>query len=318
MKYKFYTAFIFLLQSLLLIAQPPVRAHHALVYDETTKTVLMTTGSTPLDGGNSFKFFNDVWSYDGKKWILKGIAGDERSGIGLAYDTKRKKLYSFGGYTGGDGSRSEFGVFENNDWKTISENPGILAAEPGFVYDSYRDRLITFGGSAGRGKANGETWEWDGNKWKKFEGPGPEARQALVMVYDSKRNRTILFGGGGINGPGSIYGDTWEFDGSEWKKISDTGPAARVSAGYAYDSDKGLLILFGGMTKTGFVNDTWSYDGKEWKKLADTGPQARAMGYLAYDKERKKVVLFGGRLGWPNDTNDTWEWDGNKWNEIKF
>ena len=318
MKYKFFTTVAFVLQSFILVAQPPVRAHHALAYDESNKQVVLTCGSTPLDGGNSFKFFNDLWGYDGKQWISNGTAGDERSGIGLAYDTKRKKLYSFGGYTGDGRSRSEFRVLENNEWKIIPQNPGVIAAEPGLVYDSHRDRLITFGGSAGRGQVNGETWEWDGTVWKKFEGAAPEARQAIVMVYDSKRNKTILFGGGGRKGPESIYGDTWEFDGAAWKKVSDTGPAPRVSAGYAYDSDRGLLIVFGGMTKTGFVNDTWSFDGKEWKKLSDNGPKARAMGYLAYDKERKKIILFGGRLGWPNDVNDTWEWDGTEWKEIKF
>ena len=133
-----------------------------------------------------------------------------------------------------------------------------------------------------------------------------------------KERKQFYSGGTGNNGPQSLYGDTWEFDGQQWTKASGEGPSPRASAGYAYDSDKGTLIIFGGMSKGGFVNDTWSYDGKEWKKLSSDGPQKRAMGYLVYDKERKKVLMFGGRLGWPNDANDTWEWDGTKWTEIKF
>jgi hypothetical protein len=194
----------------------------------------------------------------------------------------------------------------------------LVTAELGLVYDSHRDRLVTFGGSPAPGQVNSDTWEWDGTKWTKFQGAGPDGRQAFAMEYDEKRRRTVLFGGLGTSGPSSMFGDTWEFDGSEWKKIAGEGPGPRASAGFAYDNDKGIFILFGGITQNGFVNDTWSYDGAQWKKLAADGPPKRAMGYLVYDKEKKKVYMFGGRLGWPNDTNDTWEWDGTKWTEIKF
>jgi hypothetical protein len=314
----FLSAFVYAQQNLV----PPVRAHHSIIYNEETRSIWLAGGSTPLDGGNSFKVYDDIWSYDGKSWTLKGTAGDERSSMALAYDTKRKKLFSFGGYTNDGRSRSEFRVFEQNDpiaigWKNLAEIPGIIAAEPGFVYDSNRDRLIVFGGSSGPGKVNNETWEWDGSSWKKFEGTGPEGRQAFVMIYDEARKKTVLFGGMGPD-PQTMYNDTWEFDGKSWQKVLETGPATRASAGFAYNSDKKALIIFGGMTKNGFTNDTWSYDGKEWKQLSSDGPKARAMGYLAYDKQRKKVVMFGGRLGWPNDINDTWEWDGSKWAEIKF
>lgn len=294
---------------------PAVRAHHSLVYDEDSKVIILTGGSTPLDGGNSFKFYNDVWAFNGREWVLKGYAGDERSGVSLAYNTKRKKIYSFGGYTGDNGSSSEFRMLENNEWKELPA-PGFTAAESGLVYDSYRDKFIVFGGS-GNG-LNGETWEWDGKEWKKFEGSSPEPRQAFAMVYDLKRKKTVVFGGMGKNGPSSKFGDTWEFDGRQWTKVADNGPSGRASCGFAFDSDNGMMVIFGGVAQDGFVNDTWSWDGKEWKRLADDGPKKRAMGYLAYDKERKKIVLFGGRLGWPNDANDTWEWDGTKWNEIKF
>jgi N-acetylneuraminic acid mutarotase len=319
---KLFLIHIFFLQGLLISAQqspvPPKRAHHALIYDDSKKQVMLFGGSTPIDGGNSAIFLNDIWTYDGK-WTNGGEAGDKRSGVGLAFDSKRKKIFSLGGFTGE--ARSELRVWENNDpmaigWKKISDLPGSTAAEAGFVYDSQRDRLITFGGSPGQRKVNSDTWEWDGNQWKKFEGTNPEGRQAFVMIFDEARKKTVLFGGLGAT-PGTILDDTWEFDGKGWQKMPVTGPA-RASAGYAYDSDKQMLIVFGGMTKNGFVNDTWSYDGKEWKQLSTEGPPKRAMGYLAYDKQRKKVLLFGGRLGWPNDANDTWEWDGTKWTEIKF
>ncbi len=79
---------------------PPKRAHHALVYDGSTRTIVMCGGSTPLDGGDSSRFFDDVWCLDAGGWSLVGNSGDERSGIALAYDSRRKKVYSLGGCTG--------------------------------------------------------------------------------------------------------------------------------------------------------------------------------------------------------------------------
>ena len=301
-----------------LIAQdvPDKRAHHSIVYDSGLKTVIMTAGSTPLNGGESFRFFNDVWSYSGSGWKRMATAGDERSGISLAYDAKRNKVFSYGGYINGS-SKGELRVLNGSAWATLSDAPEMRAAEGVLVYDSDRDRLIAFGGSAGRGSVNGTTWEWDGNAWKKFEGPGPEGRQAFAMVYDSKRKRTVLFGGMGSGAPGQRYPETWEFDGMKWTKVASTGPEPRMSPGYAYDSKRGLFLIFGGFASSGAKNDLWGWDGREWKKLADGGPPARAMGYMAYDIARDKVVLFGGRFGWPNDANDTWEWNGRVWTEVK-
>jgi tetratricopeptide (TPR) repeat protein len=297
-------------------AMPPKRAHHELVYDEGNNKIILTAGSTPVDSGKSYRFFNDVWAFDGKKWKPQGTAGDERSGIKMAYDSKRHKIFSFGGYAN-NVSLAELRMLEKGEWKTLSSLPEMKAAEPGFVYDSHRDKLIAFGGSAGRGFVNGAMYEWNGREWKKFTDTVPEGRQAFAMVYDSKRKTTILFGG--VDGNGKSFGDdVWKFDGSRWLKIKPrkSGPGPRTASGYTYDSKRGLMLIFGGISNGEWKGDTWSWNGKEWKQLATTGPSPRVMGYMAYDKKRDRVVLFGGRRGWPNDANDKWEWDGKKWVEI--
>jgi dienelactone hydrolase len=294
---------------------PYKRAHHELVYDEDGKSVLLVGGSTPLNGGQSFKFFNDIWRYTNEGWSKVGNSGDERSGIRMAYDTRRKKLYSFGGFTPDNQSSAQLRVLENGAWKIVTDLPEMKAAEPGFVYDEARDRLIVFGGSASHNQLNHTTWEWDGTQWNKFAGESPAARQAFVMAYDTRRKRTVLFGGMGA--AQQMFGDTWEFNGKKWTKVSDSGPGTRITAGYAYDTKRGMLVIFGGMVDGQIKNDTWGWNGKEWKKLADAGPSPRMMGYMAYDKARDRMVLFGGRLGWPTDTDDTWEWDGSKWEAKK-
>lgn len=295
---------------------PQKRAHHELVYDELNKRVLITAGSTPLNNGASFEFFRDLWSYDGVGWIFLGNAGNTRSGIRMAYDTKRNAVFSFGGFFNNE-SFNDLRMLENSDWKTVSTLPEMKAAEPGLVYDIHRDKLVAFGGSAGMGQLNSDTWEWDGISWKKFSGAGPQGRQAFAMVYDALRKKTVLYGGMG-NNTQTTFSDTWEYDGNQWIKVSDSLPGPRISHSFAYDSRRGMTVIFGGMVNGIFRNDMWGWNGVQWTKLSESGPEPRVMGYMAYDKVRDRIVLFGGRVGWPNDVNDLWEWDGSTWTKKVF
>lgn len=73
----------------------------------------------------------------------------------------------------------------------------------------------------------------------------------------------MLFGGVSSNG---FINDTWTWDGTEWEKLSETGPAKRAMGYIAYDKQGDRVVLFGG--RLGWpndINDTWEWDGKEWK-----------------------------------------------------
>ena len=299
---------------------PPRRAHHALVYDEGRQRVLMTAGSTPVDGGRSFTFFNDLWEFDGVRWTAMPSSGGMMSGVALAYDAKAKRVLSFGGYNGQP--LADLRVLEPTGWRTLGTLAAMPAAEPGFVFDSRRNRFVAFGGSAGPGQAHARTWSFDGTAWSEIPGDAPPARQGHTMVYDERRGRVVVFGGGGTGKPGTrppMLDDTWEFDGSVWTRCETKGtkPSARASSGATYDSRRGRVIIFGGADSAGFVGDTWAWDGATWTRLATTGPEPRVMGYMAYDKSRDRVVLFGGRKGYPDgDLNDTWEFDGTRWTRV--
>ena len=301
--------------------RPQKRAHHAVIYDETRQRVLLTAGSTPVDSGRGFVFFNDLWEFDGARWTARPPSGAMVSGTALAFDSRLKRVVSFGGFSG-NASIGELRMLENDTWRTIGTYADMRAAESGFVYDSKRDRFVSFGGSSGPRQLLGKTWELTGATWTEVaSGAGaPPPRQAHIMVFDERRGRTLVFGGIGASSPGQpppSLGDTWEFDGKSWTQRQTPAPAPRYSAGATYDSRRGLVILFGGAGPNGFLGDTWSWNGTEWKKLSDVGPPPRAMGYVAYDKERDRVVLFGGRSGYPNgDLNDTWEWDGTAWHRV--
>jgi hypothetical protein len=84
-----------------------------------------------------------------------------------------------------------------------------------------------------------------------------------------------------------------------WTQVATTGPPSpRSNHGLAYDSARGVTVLFGGFA-TGPpaprpLADTWEWDGSLWKQVATTGPSPRFFNELAYDSTRGVTVLFGG------------------------
>lgn len=92
-----------------------------------------------------------------------------------------------------------------------------------------------------------------------------------------------------------------------------THPPGRQGHDMAYDSARGVTVLFGGGFGSGW-SDTWEYDGTDWgERHPTTAPPPRRDFDMAYDSRRGVVVLFGGWLGTGTELDDTWEWDGTNW-----
>jgi hypothetical protein len=215
------------------ITAPPGRAHHGLVYDDARQRVLLIGGSTPA--GSGFQFFNDVWEFDGTEWKLVVASGPGRGGRGLAFDTQRNALFSFGGFANNH-AMTELMRLNGTTWETLgslSERPTV---DGGFVYDLQRNRFVLHGGSPGDGQVYSDTWELVGTNCTRLHLVGPNPRQAFAMVYDTKRSRSVLFGGMSAAQAGMIgtmYGDTWAYDGASWRQVAATGPAPRIAMGHA-------------------------------------------------------------------------------------
>jgi hypothetical protein len=140
------------------------------------------------------------------------------------------------------------------------------------------------------------------------------------MAYDSRRHVVVLFGGADAE---AVRGDTWEWNGRTWKRVSDHGPSPRTFPAMTYDGERGVTLVFGGNTvlfgkensNPKLLDDFWEWDGTQWKQLP-SGPSARAEAVLAFDPVRRRVVLFGGYervSGERRPLGDTWEWNGTRW-----
>src|SRR5439155_22143117 len=77
-----------------------------------------------------------------------------------------------------------------------------------------------------------------------------------------------------------------------------------------YDPVSGKIIMFGGSSRTTYLNDTWTFDDINWTRVQSRfSPSARTNCQMAYDVVTQKVVLFGGYNG--RYLSDTWLWDGS-------
>jgi len=86
----------------------------------------------------------------------------------------------------------------------------------------------------------------------------------------------------------------------------------------AFDSDRGVIVLFGTYSVDGsgnVSNGTWEWNGYFWSLRNASGPLPRQAPVLSYDKGFHATVLFGGHDD-SSGTTETWEWDGSTWTKF--
>jgi hypothetical protein len=86
----------------------------------------------------------------------------------------------------------------------------------------------------------------------------------MSMAYDATRAEVVMFGGF----DGSMYNDTWTWDGTTWtEEHPGTKPAGRAYQGMTYDATRGNVVLFGGwdLNNSNVFGDTWTWNGTTWR-----------------------------------------------------
>jgi hypothetical protein len=101
----------------------------------------------------------------------------------------------------------------------------------------------------------------------------PTIGQWHDLVYHERLGATILVNGGPERATGADEAlELWSWDGSSWRRRTGGGPAGadaprwRNFAATAYDSDRGVLIIHGGLQGRGaLLPETWEWDGTNWR-----------------------------------------------------
>ncbi|MCG3173908.1 MAG: hypothetical protein GMKNLPBB_02119 [Myxococcota bacterium] len=285
---------------------PSARMSLAMACDTERKVVVL------YGGWNGETVLNDTWEWNGASWTLVNTPSfpDGQSDHAMTYDSARRRVILHGSTSLQD--KDVTWEWDGVNW-TQFKSARKPAARSGHMmaYDSNRKRTVLFGGltrTSGPGSSDGEIWEWDGAQWYNPQpSMRPLGRYVQAMAFDAARRLTLMSGGFINTSGGHWYGDTWTWDGLEWKEIRPaTVPEARSGHKADYDPIRRRVVFFGGLTASGQRNDTWEWDGNNWVEVQTADrPPARVAHWVSYDVERKELVLFGGFDG-KNFLGDMW------------
>jgi hypothetical protein len=197
--------------------------------------------------------------------------------------------------------------------------------------------VLMYGGAAAYGlPALSDMWVFADGGWTQLcASCPPGARLGSAMAGGGPAgDEVLLFGGASdfTGNPGTLFNDTWGFDGTTWTLL-DAGvggdPVPRVGASIAWDGAR--FILLGGAVFPTLgaapipIDDgTWAWAGDHWTQLcanaAACGPAPRIFAASAAlgstDPSRRGVLLVGGLGIFDNDLSvrgDIWFWHAGQW-----
>jgi hypothetical protein len=307
---------------------PSPRFLHAMAYDSRRGVTVLFGGT-----GDGESALSDIWEWDGMSWhsaSTSGAAPAPRLGAAMVYDAFHERAFLFGGAAQGYQSyMNDSWTWDGATWEDMSQHATATPPDRNYhalAFDSRHDETVLFGGLSGGASSAAtildDTWTWDGLGWTAREtSTTPPARRSHGMAYDATRGVTTMFGGCAAEADGGCVqnqGDTWTYDGTDWRDATPAAgsPSPRRGPALAYDPASATTLLFGGIDNDGgTLNDTWQWDGAQWTSSTPAGesPPPRSYASLAYDSSAGTLVLYGGLDGSSNELGDTWLWANGAW-----
>ena len=258
--------------------RPPARASAAMAYDPYRKSLIVFGGAGDPSSGN--QFLEDTWEWQSgtRKWTqLFSESGTDcltASGTVMVTDSGRAKLLLFGGVSCDNTNAVWEWDGATTNWTNRTPVAGSVTPAWGdnllLSFDDGRQKVFAFGGKSNwQGTtSNSVFWEWDpvSAGWAFRDsgdfvdfgfGPFP------VVAYDSLRRRQVVPTQemDATGNPKDMK--TWELysPGPTWYgRDPAPGPTEVTSATMAFDSKRGVMVLFGGGPDDGSnLSQTWEY-----------------------------------------------------------
>ncbi len=230
---------------------PRRRCDNAMAFDAARNVVVSY-------GGFNGAFLDDTWEWNGTVWdSMTAVGPGPRADAFMVFDSARGVMVCFGGLSPGNVVHGDTWEYDGVAWAQRATTGPPARWIQRMAYDSDRGVTVMFGGAAANGLL-ADTWEWDGTAWDSIEVAGPPARYGHAMAYDPVRHATVLFGGQtGFNFGVGPLGDTWEYDGAAWTRLSVAGPRDRTFVKMVYDDARQSMVLFAGYDGGAMLSDTW-------------------------------------------------------------
>jgi hypothetical protein len=253
------------------------------------------------------------------------MAFDENSGVGILFGGRGLTDPA----TALEHATDETWLWERNQWVQVfpANVPPPRSAHT-MVYDSTSDRILLFGGRKEatvvrqRFGLHGDTWAWVNGNWQELApANAPSARYFTSMAYDRDRGRVVLFGGFNYMADGKTIqslSDTWEFDGTDWTRVAETGPAA-LKPVLVYDQARQETILLGTNAESATVMYAWNPESSSWDaRTPSTLPPCMNEAEVVYQVHNQRLLVAGGLCSDSGFRDELYEWDGSNWSHIEM
>jgi len=159
-------------------------------------------------------------------------------------------------------------------------------------------------------------------QWPAPDSTTPRLSHA-VGYFDPFARRVVIVGDSAQPRAPARHG-VWSWSGARWERVTDSGPPARTNAAAAFDRQRNVAVVTGGIRQRRdtavyeSIAESWLGRATEWQPLAGTDMAPRDHHVMVFDASRGSVVLFGGttygtRGPWPADT---WELGASGWAPI--
>jgi MYXO-CTERM domain-containing protein len=278
--------------------KPPARYDTGLAYDPARKSLILfggTSGTSAYYGTTDVLADTWEWNIATRKWtqLFPTVSPSKRSEHGMVTDSGRKKIILYAGYdfsslmviypppysspdagAYSDPIKTDIWEWDGASGTWTNRTPTLLVSMPTggsypvMVFDEGREKLVLFdalGSDYGYSYAAGDFREWDpvGGAWSQ-KVTGEVLSQTLYdtrVSYDSIRRRVVLLGTPMILDSTADM-STWELDtsGPTWyARPPASEPSDRPYAAMAFDNQRGVVVLFGGMPWGTATDETWEY-----------------------------------------------------------
>ena len=225
----------------------------------------------------------------------------------MAYDAKSGRILTFHKSAG-------TWAWDGWGWYKLAKNSEFLSLSgTAMAFDAARGVTVLFGGGY---LSQTWIWDWSASAWKlvgQNDPRPPPGRYGHAMAYNAKRREIVMFGGWGEGSSSSQFDrGTWTWDGTAWTLKSLLGPSVRFSHAMAYDSDRGVVVLFDGRRydaatkKDIYLNDLWEYADGVWTKIDVPCPVSRWDGKMVFNESKGKITIAGETGGIYGSNIETW------------
>ncbi len=248
-----------------------------------------------------------------------------RYGSSMVYDSLNNVFVLFGGYVSTGAAVNETWIYNlsSNTWEQkYPDTSPSERTEHAMAFDSWNNVTILYGGNV---NSLHDTWvyNYSSNNWTNM---APLVTPTITshgdLSFDSVNGVSIMFGG--LDSGYTRSAETWVYNYSSntWtNKNPSSPPTARYNHDTSFDSESGVLILYGGdIGSETDIDDTWAYDfsANTWTNMApSSNPGTMRWDELSFDSSNHVSILFGGadvNAGF----NITWVYDysDNEWTQL--